>query len=128
VIHLDLVPGQRASLKQAGIEVGILLPPHLSLCDADLEIIALVDLTKYLGPIGTAVVAAEELANKLGKKFGIEIQCGVGLDISGILHLCKSIPGGGLLGITSDSARVCGGGYAGCGIGLEHDKSALPGI
>jgi len=125
---LVLVPGQRASLKQAGIEVGILLPPHLSLCDADLEIIALVDLTKYLGPIGTAVVAAEELANKLGKKFGIEIQCGVGLDISGILHLCKSIPGGGLLGITSDSARVCGGGYAGCGIGLEHDKSALPGI
>ena len=124
---LVLTPGQRASLKQAGIEVGALLSPH-SLCDADLEIIALVDLTKYLGPLGAAVVAAEELANKLGKKFGIEISCGVGIDISGTLHLCKSVPGGGLLGITSDSAKICGGGYAGCGIGLEHDKSALPGI
>ena len=124
---LALKPGERASLKQAGIEVGVLLAPH-SLCDANLEIIALVDLTKYFGPIGAAVVAAEELANNLGKKFGIEISCGVGIDISGALHLCKTVPGGGLLGITSDSAKICGGGYAGCGIGLEHDKSALPGI
>jgi hypothetical protein len=46
----------------------------------------------------------------------------------GALHLCKSVPGGGFLGITYDSAKICGGGYVGCGIGLAHDKSALPGI
>lgn len=120
-------PGQRASLKQAGIELGLLLTVRSS-CDADLEIIALVDLTKYLGPIGAAVVAAEELANKLGKRLNIEVECGVGVDVSGAAHLCKSVPGGGLHGVTADSAKICGGGYVGCGIGLEHDKSALPGI
>jgi hypothetical protein len=122
-----LKPGERASLKQAGIEVGALLSPH-SLCDANLEIIALIDLTKYLGPVGAAVVAAQELANRLGKRLGIEIECGIGVDVSGDVHLCKSVPGGGILGITSDSAKICGGGYVGCGIGLAHDKSALPGI
>jgi hypothetical protein len=71
---------------------------------------------------------AEALANKLASRFGIEIECGVGVDVSGSFHLCKSVPGGGLFGITSDSARICGGGYVGCGVGLEHDKSALPGI
>jgi hypothetical protein len=124
---IALKPGERTSLKRAGIEVGVLVTPRSS-CDADLEMIALLDLTKYLGPIGAAVVSAEELANALGKKFGIEIECGIGVDVSGSVHLCKSVPGGGLLGITADSAKICGGGYVGCGIGLAHDKSALPGI
>lgn len=122
-----LKPGERRSLKQAGIEVGVLISVR-SLCDADVEIIALLDLTKYLGPIGAAVVSAQELANELGKKFNIEIECGIGVDVSGSFHLCKSVPGGGILGITSDSAKICGGGYVGCGIGLAHQKSALPGI
>jgi len=125
---IAIKPGERSSLRQAGIEVGVLLTPHVTRCDADLEVIALVDLTKYLGPIGAAVTAGEELANKLGKKFGIEIECGVGVDVSGNIHLCRSVPGGGILGITSDSASICGGGYVGCGVGLAHDKSALPGI
>ena len=124
---IALKPGERSSLKQAGIELGLLITPR-SLCDVDLELIALIDLTKYLGPVGAAVVAAEELANTLGKKLGVSIECGIGIDLSGLIHLCKSVPGGGLLGITSDSARICGGGYVSCGIGLEHDKSALPGV
>ena len=124
---IALKPGERASLKAAGLEVGALITPR-SLCDADLEIIALLDLTKYLGPLGATVTSAEALANKLASRFGIEIECGVGVDVSGSFHLCKSVPGGGLFGITSDSARICGGGYVGCGVGLEHDKSALPGI
>jgi hypothetical protein len=43
-----------------------------------------------------------------------------------VMHMID-IPGGGIFGITSDGAKICGGGYAGCGIGLEHDKAALPG-
>lgn len=125
---LVIKPGEKATLGKAGIEVGLLLTPHLARCDADLEVIALIDLTKYLGPVGAAVTSAAELATKMGKKYGIEVSCGVGVAVSGSAHLCKSVPGGGILGITSDSAKICGGGYVGCGIGLAHDKSALPGI
>ncbi len=123
-----LKPGEKAKLGKAGIEVGALLTPHLARCDADLEVIALIDITKYLGPVGAAVSSAIAAANELGEKLGVEIDCGVGVDISGTVHLCKSVPGGGVLGITSDSAKICGGGYLGCGIGLSHDKAALPGI
>jgi hypothetical protein len=123
-----LKPGEKVKLRKAGIEVGALLTPHVTRCDADLEIIALIDLTKYLGPVGAAVSAAAETATTFGKRWNLEVECGVGVAISGAVHLCHSVPGGGVLGITSDSAKLCGGGYVGCGIGLAHEKSALPGI
>jgi hypothetical protein len=50
----------------------------------------------------------------------------VGFALSGNVHLCKSVPGGGIAGITSDSAKICGGGYVGCGIGLSKNKAELP--
>jgi hypothetical protein len=118
-------PGEKASLKKAGIEVGVLLTPHPMRCDADVEVIALVDLTKYLGPLGAAVASAGELATEMGKKWNIEVSCGVGVAVSGNVHLCKSVPGGGIAGITSDSAKICGGGYVGCGIGLGKNKAEL---
>jgi hypothetical protein len=124
---LVLKPGERKSLKQAGIEVGGLVTPHIGHCSADFELVVLVDLTQYLGPIGKAVKSAQDLVNKWAKEAGEEIDCGVGVVVSGTLHLCKSVPGGGIGGITSDSALLCGGGFVGCSLGLSHDKASLPG-
>ena len=122
-----LKPGEKKSLKQAGIEVGALITPRIGRCSADLELVVLIDLTKYLGPVGAAVKSGQDLLNKWAKEAGEEIDCGVGAVISGTLHLCKSVPGGGIAGITSDSALLCGGGYVGCALGLSHDKASLPG-
>jgi hypothetical protein len=119
-------PGQKAELKQAGIEAGLLLTPHSS-CDADLEVIVLIDLTRYLGPVGAAVKTWEDELNRLAKADGMEFDCGVGVAGSGTFHLCKSAPGGGLMGITCDSALLCIGGYVGCAVGVGHDKASLPG-
>jgi hypothetical protein len=114
--------GDWARIKLLGLEVGLLVTPH-SFCDADVEVIALIDLIKYLGPAGAAVTAATEGLNKLLARIGgAHVECGLGIDISGSVHLCKSIAGG----VTADKALVCGGGYIGCGIGLSHDKAALP--
>jgi len=122
-----LKPGERKELKQAGVEVGALLTPDPNHCGADLELGVLIDLPKYLGPVGAAVKSAEDLLNKWAKEAGEEISCGVGVVISGTLHLCKSVPGGGIAGITADSALLCGGGFVGCALGLAHDKASLPG-
>jgi hypothetical protein len=122
-----LKPGERKSLKQAGIEVGALLTPHIGHCSADLELVVLIDLTKYLGPVGAAVKSAQDLLNKWAKEAGEEFDCGVGVVVSGTLHLCKSAPGGGIAGITSDSALLCGGGFVGCALGLSHERASLPG-
>ena len=119
-------PGEKAELKQAGIEAGVLLTPHSS-CDADLEVIVLIDLTRYLGPVGAAVKTWQDELNRLAKADGLEFDCGVGVAGSGTFHLCKSTPGGGLMGITSDSALLCIGGYVGCAVGVGHDKASLPG-
>ncbi len=122
-----LKPGERKELKQAGVEVGALLTPHLGRCSADLELVVLIDLTQYLGPIGKAVKSGQDLVNKWAKEAGEEVDCGVGVVGSGTLRLCKSVPGGGIAGITSDSALLCIGGYVGCALGLSHDKASLPG-
>jgi hypothetical protein len=119
-------PGEKAELKQAGIEAGVLLTPHSS-CDADLEVIVLIDLTRYLGPVGAAVKTWQDELNRLAKADGLEFDCGVGVAGSGTFHLCKSAPGGGLMGITCDSALLCVGGYVGCAVGVGHDKASLPG-
>jgi hypothetical protein len=114
--------GDWARIKLLGLEVGLLVTPH-SFCDADVEVIALIDLIKYLGPAGAAVTAATEGLNKLLARIGgAHVECGLGIDISGSVHLCRSITGG----VTADNALVCGGGYIGCGVGLSHDKATLP--
>lgn len=118
--------GEWANIKKAGLEVGFLITPRSS-CDADVEAIALLDLLPYLGPVGTAVSKFTVAANEVAERFGTKVECQLGIAISGSVHLCKSVPGGGIMGITSDKAKVCGGGYAACGLGLSHDKGALPG-
>jgi hypothetical protein len=122
-----LKPGERKELKKAGIEAGLLLTPHVGHCSADLELVILIDITQYLGPWGKAVRSAQDLANKWAKEAGEEIDCGTGVVGSGTVHLCKSTPGGGIGGITADSALLCIGGYVGCALGLTHDKASLPG-
>ncbi len=114
--------GDWARIKLLGLEVGLLVTPR-SFCDADVEVIALIDFIKYLGPAGAAVTAATEGLNKLLARIGgAHVECGLGVDISGSVHLCRSITGG----VTADKALVCGGGYIGCGVGLSHDKATLP--
>lgn len=122
-----LKPGEKKSLKAAGIEVGALVTPTTA-CSADLEVIALIDLTEYIPPpYGPAIRYAMDLATKGAAKLGVKLECGAGIDLSGTLHLCGSVPGGGLFGVTADSAKICLGGYIGCNVGLPHEKSALPG-
>ncbi len=117
-------PKQRAQVKSFGVEIGALLTPHA--CDATVEVIVLVDITQFLGPVGAAVKQAQNWINTWAPKLGVTVSCGIGLDFSGDVHLCRSVPGAGLFGITSDSARLCGGGYVGCDINLAHDKTSLP--
>lgn len=116
-------PGDWARIKLLGLELGLLVTPR-SFCDADVEVIALIDLIKYLPPpAGTAVTSAIEGLNKLLERIGgAHVECGLGIDISGSVHLCRSITGG----VTADKALICGGGYIGCQVGLSHDKAMLP--
>lgn len=123
---IAIKPKQRVNAKFAGVEIGALLTPHASLCDANLEFIILVDITQFLGPVGLAVKRGEAWINAWAPKLGVKVDCGIGLDVSGTIHLCHSVPGSGVLGVTSDSATICGGGYIGCNINLPHDKNALP--
>lgn len=119
-------PNQKAEVKGLGFEFGALLTPHPSTQDANLELIVLIDVTQFLGPVGAAVKRAEGWVNTWAPKLGVQVDCGVGLDFSADIHLCRSVPGGGLLGVTSDSAKLCGGGYVGCNINLPHDVGSLP--
>jgi hypothetical protein len=48
-------PDERIQVKASGVELGVLLHPHANLCEADLEAIALIDITRWLGLIGRAV-------------------------------------------------------------------------
>ena len=109
-----LEPGDWGRFKKLGLEVGILLTPH-SVCDADLEVIALVDLLEYVPSMKPPLEAAKTAASALG----IDLKCGLGIDVSGTVHLCKNEQGKP----TSDSAKICGGLFIACGVGLS-DKGA----
>jgi hypothetical protein len=111
-------PGDWARFKKLGLEVGLLVTPH-SFCDADLELIALFDLLEYVPSFKPPLTAAEKAAAVLG----IHLECGLGIDVSGSVHLCKDEQGHA----TADNAKVCAGAFIGCGIGLSHDKGSLPG-
>jgi hypothetical protein len=111
-------PGDWARFKKLGLEVGLLITPH-SFCDADLELIALFDLLEYVPSFKPPLLAAEKAAEVLG----IHLECGLGIDVSGSVHLCKDDEGHA----TADSAKICAGAFIGCGFGLSHDKASLPG-
>ena len=108
-----------------GMKSSVVLPKS---CSAVFEVIALVDVTQYIPPpYGIGIIYSFHLAKQFAERFGISLECGAGLDVSGAVNLCTSVPGGGLGGITSDSAKICAGGFAACNVGLSHTKSALPG-
>jgi hypothetical protein len=119
---IDIAPKQRASFSKAGLEVGALLTPH-SFCDADLEIIALLNVLGYLGPIASVATKAVDGLNSLTKgspNFSLE----AGIDASVTFHLCR---GQNSL-MTLDHAAFCAGGYVGAGVGLSHEKSDNHGV
>lgn len=111
-----LHPRQRAVLSQAGLEVGFLLTPH-SFCDADLELIALLNLLNYLGPVAPILTRAVDGLNRVITPVHVELEAGI--DVSATFHLCKSISG--LLAV--NRANFCAGGFVGAGIGLSHNKT-----
>lgn len=118
---VEIEPGEWQRFEHAGIEAGVLLSPH-SWHDADLEIILLIDLLQYLPPaaaIKKILEGQKELATRLGL---VAPECEAGIDISGIIHLCRAVGGS----ITADHASICGGGFLECGFGLPRDKEALP--
>jgi hypothetical protein len=123
-----ILPGQRVHFAQAGFELGVLFTPHPSDWSADLEVIGLVDVKKYLGPFGAIAAAAEAAAQRIGAEFGQRVECGAGFDLSLSAHLCRAAdPASGILGYTASSLKLCGGGFVGCAINLSRTRSALPG-
>ncbi len=125
---IDIKPGNRAVFSKGGIELGVLFTPSPGTCGADLEVIGLFDIKKYLGPAGVAAQAAEDAAKKLGEEFGQRVECGAGIDLSVTAHLCRAAdPNAGILGYTTNSIKLCGGGFIGCNINLSRNRAALPG-
>ncbi|MGK5169056.1 hypothetical protein [Geodermatophilus sp. CPCC 205761] len=123
-----IVPGERVRFAKGGLEIGLLFTPHPAEGYADLEIIGLIDVKKYLGPFGVAAAAAEEAAKKLGEKFGQRVECGAGFDLSLSTRLCRAAdPRAGILGYTANTLKLCGGGYIGCNINLSRSRPSLPG-
>jgi hypothetical protein len=114
---IDIKPKERARFSKAGIEVGALLTPH-SFCDYDIEIIALLDILRYIGPVAAVAKKAVEGINAVLKgKAHVELQAGI--DFSVTFHLCR----GEDRFLTLNHADLCAGGFVGAGIGLGHEKS-----
>lgn len=123
-----IVPGQRAVFSQGGLEIGVLFTLHPVDRTADVELIGLLDVKKYLGPFGVAAAAAEAAAQRIAAGLGERVECGAGFDLSLAAHLCKAAdPSTGILGYTANSLKLCGGGYIGCNINLSRTRTALPG-
>jgi Domain of unknown function (DUF4157) len=114
---MAIKPKQRASFSKGGMEGGFLLTPH-SYCDGDIELIALINLLQYLGPIATVATKAVDGLNAVTKgspNFELE----AGIDISATFHLCR----GTSHLLTVNRANFCGGGFVGAGVGLSHSKT-----
>jgi hypothetical protein len=114
---IDIKPKERTRFSKGGLEVGFLLTPH-SFCDADLELIALINILGYLGPIAKIAASAVEGINKITRD-SPHVMLEAGIDISAAFHLCR----GAQSLLTVNRADFCGGGYVGGGIGLSHSKS-----
>ena len=125
---IDIKPGNRAVFSKGGIEIGVLVTPNFGTCSLDVELIGLFDVKKYFGPAGAAAALAEQGAKKLGEQFGQRVECGAGFDLSVTAHLCRAAnPNDGILGYTTDSIKLCGGGFVGCNINLSRNRALLPG-
>ena len=86
------------------------------------QLIALLDVLGYLGPVAAVAKRAVEAANAVTSKAGLTVEMAAGIDASGVVHGWRS-PNG----LVVDSAKVAGGGFIAMGIGLPHSKAALPG-
>jgi len=113
---INIKPKERVRFSKAGFEAGALLTPH-SLCDVDLEIIGLVNLLGYLGPVATVLTKAVDGINIVTKD-APHVSLEAGLDLSLTVHLCKGL--NSLL--VANRAGLCFGGFVGGGIGLSHTK------
>jgi len=111
-------PGQVARIKKLGVEIGFLVTQR-GPCDADLEVIGLFDVLEWIPSLKPPLEAAKRAAAAVG----VHLDCGFGVDVSGSVHLCRNDAGQW----TADHARICGGLFLGCGVGLGHDKGSLPG-
>jgi hypothetical protein len=116
--------GEKRSIKESGVELGVLLTPK-SLCEGIIEVILLIDLLN-LWPPGATIKRMISSAEKFVERFNLHMECGAGIDISGTMHVCKSATGG-VGGWTIDSALICGGVFVGCNVGLGHSKAEMPG-
>ena len=113
---IDIKPGERVNFSRGGLELGFLITPH-SLCEGDIELIGLIDILNYFGPITPIVKKAVDGINAVTKgKPKIELQAGV--DFSAIFHLCRGKDS--LFAV--NRANLCGGGFVGVGVGLSHSK------
>ena len=123
-----ITPGERARFAKGGLEIGVLFTLHRADRSADLEMIGLLDVKKYLGPFGAVAAAAEAAAQRIAAGLGERVECGAGFDLSLSAHLCKAAdPAAGILGYTASSLKLCGGGFVGCNINLSRSRAALPG-
>ena len=117
-----ITPGQRSVFSKGGIELGVLFTLHPSDGTADVEMIGLIDVKKYLGPFGAAAAAAEAAAQRIAAGLGQRVDCGAGFDLSLTAHLCRAAdPATGILGYTASSLKLCGGGFIGCNINLSPE-------
>jgi hypothetical protein len=118
---VHITPGQRAVFSRGGLEVGLLVSPH-SLCDADIEVIALINMLGYLGPVGAAITRFVDATNQLAARYGLKLTAEFGAQVNVSGHLCRARGGG----VTADHVNGCGGGYIGLGLGLSRNKADHP--
>ncbi|MHB8629949.1 MAG: hypothetical protein ACYDBJ_27270 [Aggregatilineales bacterium] len=119
---IDIKPKERARLSKAGVEAGFLLTPN-SLCDADFELIVLINLLGYMGPVATILTKAVDGINAVTRNTP-HVELEAGIDGSVTLHLCRGA--NSLLAV--NRADLCGGGYIGAGFGLSHTKGENHGV
>ena len=116
-----ITPGKMNKFKAGGLEMGLLVTPDSSDWGADIELVALLDVLGYLGPVAAGAKKVIEVANTYASKFGLNVEAEAGLVASANVHGWK-----GPKGLVVDDAKVAGGGFVAVGVDLPRSKSALP--
>lgn len=115
-VHLE--PGERARFSRGGLEAGLLFSPH-SFCDADIELILLLNMLGYLGPVGRGIQTFLEGFRGFAERYEFPYPTfEFGIDGSTSVHVCKSATGGP----TVDHWNFCLGGFIGGGIGVSRTR------